>query len=449
MRKSNIVTISSLACAVVAALACGQAMASGFQIREDSIQAMARSHAGSASDWGDAAVVANNPAAMSLFDKTTFQSDLTAIDLHGTFVGGGANALPPPGNTLLTGGNGGDVGDTTPVPAVHFILPVGNGFTIGASLTAPFGLRTQYDPNWVGRYFALKSELKTVDFTLAGSYKINDMFSVGASLIYQRADAELSNAVDFGKLLYLKGAGPLGFFPQSADGTARIKGNDSSFGWDVGFLFRPTPDTNIGLNFRSKIDHNISGHADFNVPSNVRAVLGAAPLFLNTPAAADISTPSVWTFSVSQKFAQDFTLSADVERTNWNTLKGLTVTFANPAQPTSFEAFNWKNSTEYALGLDWRIDPHWTLRGGIARDNTPTNDGTRDPRLPDNNRQLYSVGLGWMPNDNVSWNIGYTRINIDTPKIVDVNLQSSPGAVLAGQYNADANLFGVSATFHF
>jgi len=183
MRNFNSVKVSTLALGIVTALVCGQAMASGFQIREDSVQAMGRSQAGSASDEGDAAVVANNPAAMSMFDKTTVQTDLTDIDLSGQFTGGGTDALGQP----LTGGNGGNAGDATPVPAFHFILPVGGGFTFGAAFTAPFGLKTEYDPNWVGRYEALESELKTMDITVAGAFKFNDMFSVGASIIGQRA----------------------------------------------------------------------------------------------------------------------------------------------------------------------------------------------------------------------------------------------------------------------
>ena len=441
---TRFVKVSTLALGVVTALACGQAVASGFQIREDSVQAMGRSHAGSASAPGDAAVVANNPAAMSMFDNMTLQSDLSVIDLNGHFSGGGHDALGRP----LTGGSGGNAGDTAGVPAFHFILPVGDGWTLGASLTAPFGLKTNYDPGWVGRYQALKSDVRTVDFTVAGSYKFNDMFSLGASVIYQHIEAELTNAVDFGAIL-TPVAFPA-FQPQSADGAVRLKGNDDAWGWDVGLLFRPTPDTNIGLNYRSKIDHTVGGNATFTVPSGVRAVFGLNPLtsslFTNTPFTADVATPSVITLSVTQKFSDTFSLSADVERTNWNSLQSLNVHFANPAQPPSSEQFHWSDSTEVALGFDWKFDPEWTLRGGIARDETPTNDTFRDPRLPDENRMLYSIGLGFNPSKNASWNFGYSRINLDKSKVNDV---SATGSTLVGQYSPYANLFGVSGTFTF
>ncbi len=442
MRNSNrSVKVSTLALGVMAALLCGQAMASGFQIRENSVQAMSRSRAGSGSDEGDAAVVVNNPAAMAMFDKATVQSDATAIDLSGTFSGGGHDALGHP----LTGGNGGNAGDIAPVPAFHFIAPIGN-FRFGASFTAPFGLKTQYDPNWVGRYHALKSDVRTFDLTLAGAYKFNDMFSVGAGLIFQRIQAELSNAVDFGAIL-TPAAFPA-FQPQSADGVANIKGDDSAIGWDAGLLFRPGSTTSIGLNYRSKINHTLNGRVRFSVPSNVQFVLGSigSTAFQNGAISASVSTPSVLTFSITQKLSDTFSLSADIERTNWSSLKSLQVKFANPAQPTSTEQFHWSDSIMYAIGMDWKFAPTWVLRAGFSHDETPTNDAFRDPRLPDNNRQLYSVGLGWTPNENATWNIGYSRINIDTPKVNDV---SATGSTLVGKYDASANLFGVSGTFTF
>ncbi len=441
--------VSVLALGVVSALACGQAFASGFQIREDSVQAMGRSHAGSASAPGDAAVVANNPAMMSLFDSTTLQSDLSVIDLSFHSNVTGSNGFPPPFNAPLTGGNGGNAGDTAGVPALHFILPVGDGWTFGASLTAPFGLKTNYDNNWVGRYLALKSDVKTMDLTFAGSYKFNDMFSAGASLIYQHIDAELTNAVDFGAILANKGLFPA-FQSQSADGSVRLKGNDDAWGWDVGLLFRPTPDTNIGLNYRSKISHTVGGNATFQVPSNVRFVFGLNPatasLFTNTPFTADVDTPAVTTLSITQKVNDTFSVSADIERTNWDSLQSLNVHFSNPVQPPSAEQFHWSNSTEYAIGFDWKFAPEWTLRGGYAHDETPTNDAFRDPRLPDNNRNLYSFGVGFNPSKNANWNFGYSRITIKSPSVADV---SATGSTLVGKFNGDANLFGVSGTFTF
>jgi long-chain fatty acid transport protein len=64
-------------------LGCPSAKAGGFQIGLSSAALTSRGLAGSASAAGDAAVVNNNPAAMTLFGAPTVQSD--------AFV----NVLPP------------------------------------------------------------------------------------------------------------------------------------------------------------------------------------------------------------------------------------------------------------------------------------------------------------------------------------------------------------------
>jgi long-chain fatty acid transport protein len=65
---------------------------------------------------------------------------------------------------------------------------------------APFGLKTEYDPSWAGRYIAIKPEMKTMGFNPVVAYKINDAFSFGPGVVYQNAETELTNAINFEKL---------------------------------------------------------------------------------------------------------------------------------------------------------------------------------------------------------------------------------------------------------
>jgi hypothetical protein len=180
---SKATRISALALGIAGALACGQAQASAFQLKENSVKAQGRAMAGSASAKGDASVVANNPAVMSTFTEKTVQADVTAIDLSFKFNGGGSAAAGSPLAQPLTGGNGGDAGGLTAVPAASFVLPLSDGFeylTLGAMISAPFGLKTEYDNDWVGRYHALKSDVRIIDLTLAASLELSDTFSTWA-----------------------------------------------------------------------------------------------------------------------------------------------------------------------------------------------------------------------------------------------------------------------------
>mgnify|MGYP001795065206 CR=1 FL=1 len=117
---------------------------------------------------------------------------------------------------------------------------------------------------------------------------------------------------------------------------------------------------------------------------NVQAVRGAigSNAFQSTPVSASVATPSVITFSVTQKFSDTFALSADIERTNWASLQSLVVHFDNPAQPPSTEQFHWTNSTMYAIGFDWKFSPDGVLRGGLPHDQTPTTGTFRPPHPP-------------------------------------------------------------------
>ena len=111
---SRTIQISALALGIVGALAFGQTNASGFQLRENSVKNLGRANAGTAVAKDDASVVVNNPAAMVNLDQATFQVDATDIDLTAKFSGGGTTALGTP----LNGGNGGDPGSPTVVPAL-------------------------------------------------------------------------------------------------------------------------------------------------------------------------------------------------------------------------------------------------------------------------------------------------------------------------------------------
>ncbi|HQW58704.1 MAG TPA: outer membrane protein transport protein, partial [Thermomonas sp.] len=176
---------TALALAVLGTLAAGQASASGFQLREQSVKNLGKSNAGSIVGK-DASNVSLNPAAMTNLDKVTIQSDLTVIDLSASFSGGGSILGSPAPSAALTGGNGGDPGDPTLVPNMAVVFPMHGaleGMTLGASIGAPFGLKTEYEPGWVGRYRALTSDVKVVDLTLSAAFKATDGVSFGAGLV--------------------------------------------------------------------------------------------------------------------------------------------------------------------------------------------------------------------------------------------------------------------------
>ena len=449
MNHVNRTTFSALALGIAGVLAMGQAQASGFQLRETSVKNLGRGQAGVATARDDASVVSNNPAAMVNLDKNTVQADVTVIDVSFGFDGSGTSGAGTP----LTGGDGGDPGDPTVVPNLAAVFPMHGaleGLTFGASIGAPFGLKAEYDRDWVGRYNAVKSDLKTVDFTLSAALKVHDRFSVGLGFIYERADVTLSKSVDFGSLLFGNPATrPLPFArPQAAAGFAEIQGDDNGFGWTVGANFKPVDQLAIGVSYRSEIDYELEGTADWTVPGNVAAVFAASPttrpLFQDGAALAKLTTPSVLNVDLRYDFNDSFSMMASYAETGWSSLREVRIEFANP-DPDSVEPFNWKDTTFASLGAEYKLNESWTLRGGVAYDETPTHIETRTPRLPDANRMWYSIGASWLATQALEVNFGYTRIEPNSPKI-DI---TSNRTTLVGPFDGAANLYGVSAQYKF
>lgn len=437
---NNLTRVTALALGIAGVLACGQAHAAGFQLKENSVKSQGTSFAGTAAKTGDSSVVTNNPAVMTQFEGTTVQADVTVIDLNYDFKGSGTDPLGRP----LTGNNGGNAGDITPVPALSVVHKLDNGVALGAMVSAPFGLKTEYDAGWVGRYAALKSEVKIVDLTLSGAVDITDRFSVGIGVIASRADVTLSRAIDFGGLLAQAGAP--GFLPQGADGTAEVQGDDNGFGWLVGAHFRPTDKVSIGVSYRSEIDYELTGSADWTVPANAVPVLGVARpgWFQDGGVTADLTTPSILNVGATWQVTDALMLSATYAETDWSSLREVRINFDNP-DPDSVEPFEWKDTYFAALGAEYKLSDTWTLRGGVAYDETPTSLEHRTPRLPDANRIFYSVGATWAISEAFDVNFAYTRIEPRDPKIDT----TSGGSRVFGDYDGNANLFGVSAQYRF
>src|SRR3970282_639827 len=194
--------LSAISLGIMAARAAGGIHASGFQLKENSVKAMGSAFAGAGVNEGDTSVVVNNPAVMSSFEGTTVQTDVHVVDLSFRFEGGGFDATGQP----LSGGDGGEAGDVLPVPALSLVHKLDNGLALGAMVSAPFGLKTEYEDGWVGRYYGQTSEVEVINLTLAAAYDVGpDRFSVGVGLVYSRADVTLSRAVDFGTLLFAAG----------------------------------------------------------------------------------------------------------------------------------------------------------------------------------------------------------------------------------------------------
>src|SRR6267378_6730426 len=161
---------TALSLAVAGAFAGGvsQAHASAFALIEQSASGLGSSFAGAAATAEDASTIFYNPAGMSLLPGgMQVSAGLALINLSAQFSDSGST---PGAGPRPLGNNGGDAGGLSAVPNVYFAMDVAPNWKAGVGLSVPFGLKTEYNADWVGRFQAIKSDISTFNLNPSASY---------------------------------------------------------------------------------------------------------------------------------------------------------------------------------------------------------------------------------------------------------------------------------------
>lgn len=381
----------------------GPALATGFELREQSALGQGTSFAGVAARADDPSMMFFNPAAMAglagiqtvVVGNGIFPS-ATAVTATGT-----RNALL--GGSSISGGTGGDIALSAFLPAGYATFELARDWRFGISATTPWGLVTKTPVDAVSRYHALTSSLRTYNIAPALAWQVTPTLSVGAALNIQIASARLSSAVDFGAVGAASG---LAFRPGGNDGRSTATGDNTEVGFQLGAQWEPQPGTRFGLSYRSQIVHHLRGDATFEA---VPAPLSRSPNFANTGVTAKLPTPATITLGASQRIAERWTLLGGIEWTNWSAFKTLAINFDN-GRPPSVSVEGWRNTVFLSAGGEYRWNEKLTLRGGIAWDQSPVTAEDRTPRIPDSDRFWLSAGLSYAVTERLILSGAYTHI---------------------------------------
>ena len=435
-------------------MSAGSAFGAGFALVEQSISGLGNAYAGGAAVAEDASTIFYNPAGMTRLEGKQVIAGahiiMPSVKFHNE---GSTHVLQPYTGIPLQGGDGGDGGVTKAVPNFYYTRKLSDRFVVGLGVNAPFGLATEYDSHWVGRYHAVESDLLSVNINPAVAYKINDNLSVGAGINVMYIKAKLTNAIDFGTLDFLGKLGlpahALGLTPQQADGKAELDGDSWGVGFNVGVLYEFTKNTRMGIAYRSRIDQTIEGDADF---SGVPAGLAPVPIFKDTDAEADVTLPDSLSVSFFHQINPQWIVMADFTWTNWQVFEELKAKFDNDNQPDSVTIENWQDSYRTSLGVTFMPDNKWTFRAGTAYDSSAVSDKKyRTPRIPDGDRIWAALGIGYKFSNMFKADIGYAHLFINDPEI-DSPVTKPEDAIkggLRGYYDASIDIVSASLTLTF
>jgi long-chain fatty acid transport protein len=410
--------------------------ASAFFIREQSAAAMGSAFADATAGAGDLTYMFFNGAALS-------RQSGSAVAIVGNTVRSQARLRDGTARTLtgapIDGNDGGDAGGLATIPAVYGAWDLSRDLgwiedvRLGLAINAPFGFETQYRDNWIGRYYAVQSRLRSVNFNPVISWLPFEGVSVGLGLQAQRVDAKLTNAVDFGSIGAVNGVP--GAIPGAQDGFAKLTGDDWGFGWTMGLLIEPSPGTSVGVGYRSRIRHEVDGDARLRLDAaGIGAALGQSG---GTSAAkANLTLPEIISFGLHQQLDDRWSIMAEAAWTRWSRYRVLRVQFEDEAVADRFTEEDWRDTWFLAGGTSIRVDSDWTLRCGVAWDQSPVPNRTRTPRTPANSGIMLALGATWQPSPNLSLAAAFSHFFIESARI---NLESSkPGNAARGDLSGSS-----------
>ncbi|MEO7939535.1 MAG: outer membrane protein transport protein [Burkholderiaceae bacterium] len=464
------VTTRSLVIVLTITCAPLMAHAAGFQLGETSASGLGNAYSGGAAQAQDASTVWSNPAGMARIGESAVSGVLHLITPSLKFRNDAS--VPAMGQSLGTGG--GDAGSLAPVPNFYIVKPIDNRVSIGLGVTAPWGLVTEYDAGWIGRFQAIRSSIKTINVNPGMSWKASDVLAVGMGLNIQHMSAEFTNQVNYSGAL-LSAAALNGIVPGSAgfaaiaattaglESSARVKGSDNAYGWNAGLLWSLDERSRVGLHYRSRMQYRLDGSASFAnpaIPGGAPAVTALLANGVNTmrlfdsPVSANVKIPAIVNLSYFTQLDDRWDLMADAQWTQWSTIKNLTFVRANGTVLQNTPE-NFKNTWKLAIGANYHSSPQWTLRGGLAFDKSPVQRAEMTARLPDADRTLLTVGAQYAVTPRLTIDMGAEYVFIKTARInANGGNPGDPSAALAngllgGHYNSHAVVLSAQLGYRF
>lgn len=453
---------------VIVSLTTGQALGAGFALQENSGSAVGNAFAGGAAAAEDVSTIWVNPAGMSRLAAPQVAAAVHLVTPVFKFRDDGS----APAAFQPLGGNGGDAGSLNVIPNMYAAMPINPQWSVGLGINGPFGLVTEYDSNWLGRFQGIKSDIMTINVNPAVSWRVTPAFAVGVGVNWQRVDAELTQRFNYSAAL-AQAAGqaaaggliPPALVPTIVGATpglesgVKVEGDDSAWGWNIGFLWEVTPQTRVGAHYRSSMKYDVTGNVTFDnpalptLPPALAPVVGLLATGVNNQLAnggitADIELPDVANVSIFHKLDNRWDLMADVQFTRWSTFKELKfVRTTGVVLSTTPE--NFDDAWRVSVGATYHWTDAWSFRGGLAWDQSPVSKADRTVRLPDEDRFWIAVGAQYRFNRNIVVDAGFVYIPIQNSDIEQNAGSTAVNGLVKGRYDANVTIFSAQLTYTF
>jgi long-chain fatty acid transport protein len=390
----------AVCCAAASLFTISDAHAGAFAVRQQSAYGQGSSFAG----------IAAGGSLSSIFWNPANLSDVQGIEIEavGTGILGDVDVkLDPEPQLGFPGSNEGNIAEYALAPAGYAAYRLNDLVVLGVGINSPFGLVTNYDDDSILHQTGVagKSDAFSLTVNPVVSVEATDWlaFALGAQIQY--FDARLTR----------QALGPLGI--------STVKGDDVGFGLTAGIKVAPLPGTEIGLGYRSFIDHELDGTlettnaGDFDVKYD------------------GVNLPDILTLGIRQRIINRFRIMAGAEWSNWSRFDTVEV----EGGPAPIELpFEYDDSWFFSAGGEFDVTQQVTVRAGIGYELGPIHDNVRSYRLPYSDGLHLSGGASYRLNERFSFDIGYGFVAVED---MDILAADAGGPDANGPFSGRADTY--------
>ncbi|NDV24802.1 OmpP1/FadL family transporter [Desulfovibrio sp. JC022] len=326
----------------------------------------------------DPSAIAWNPAGITQLEGTHIQAGVAMIspmmDLSTTYNGvstkssGTKNVFFPP-NAYIT----------------H---QINDNVWLGVGTFTRFGLGTEFDEKWNGRYASYNTAIESYSFNPNLAYKINEYVSIAGGLEFMKVRADLRKKLDASAA-----KNPTTY---NTDVDQRILVNGFTPGANAAIHITPNEEWSIGLSWRSKMSHSASGSASYVVSPGAAAL--APGSFTDSDIKMSMKTPHMFFSGIEYKPLKNLNFEFDAIFSMWSDYSHITYEFEKitaVGQNTVIADKKWNDVWRFQVGVEYLPIEDLALRVGYFYDQSPIPDGYIDYMLPTSDRQNLSFGIGW------------------------------------------------------
>ncbi|MAQ40338.1 MAG: transporter [Mesonia sp.] len=305
---------------------------------------------------------------------------------------------------------------------------------LGLSIYTPYGSSVEWPTDWSGSHLVNNIDLQAIYIQPLIAYKITDNLSVGGGPIF------VTGSVNFNRNLnrtLTNEEGKRSNVEIDASGV-------TNFGWSVSAMFSPIDSLRIGVNYRSEIILKAEdGDATFsNVPNSPLAPVSNGTVAFN----AELPLPAELAIGASYEFDK-WLFAFDYNRTFWSVYESLDIDFIPDDIPDSINPRNYKDSSTYRFGVQYKALDNLALRLGYYYDQSPVQSGYFAPETPRNDSQGYTGGFSFdiTPKIAIDASFVYLRFK-QVNESYDHYQENGQEVSFRGTYKSNAFLPGLGVT---